>query len=30
MAIPEDPNQRWLLDFVSEPLICDRRFRMPN
>jgi putative transposase len=28
MAIPQEPNQRWSLDFVSDSLACGRRFRM--
>ena len=30
MAIPQEPNQRWSLDFVSDSLACGRRFRMLN
>ena len=30
MAIPQEPNQRWSLDFVSDALACGRRFRMLN
>jgi putative transposase len=30
MAIPQNPNQRWSLDFVSDSLACGRRFRMLN
>jgi len=30
MAIPQEPNQRWLLDFVSDWLACGRRFRLLN
>ncbi len=30
MAVPQDPNQRWSLDFVSDALACGRRFRMLN
>ncbi|MBN2973435.1 transposase [Roseomonas aeriglobus] len=30
MAIPQGPNQRWSLDFVSDALACGRRFRMLN
>lgn len=26
MAIPQEPNQRWSLDFVSDSLACGRRF----
>ena len=28
MALPDDPNQRWSLDFVSDSLVCGRRFRI--
>lgn len=28
MAIPQEPNQRWSLDFVSDSLSCGRRFRI--
>ena len=28
MAIPQGPNQRWSLDFVSDVLADDRRFRV--
>jgi len=28
MAIPQDPNQRWSLDFVSDTLSDGRRFRI--
>lgn len=28
MAIPQDPNQRWSLDFVSDVLSWGRRFRI--
>ena len=28
MAIPQGPNQRWSLDFVSDSLSCGRRFRI--
>ena len=28
MVLPDGPNQRWSLDFVSDCLICGRRFRM--
>ena len=28
MTIPQGPNQRWSLDFVSDSLACDRRFRI--
>jgi putative transposase len=27
MALPDGPNQRWSLDFVSDSLVCGRRFR---
>ena len=30
MAIPQGPNQRWSLDFVSGSLSCGRRFRILN
>jgi len=30
MAIPQGPNQRWSLDFVSDSLVCGRRFRVLN
>lgn len=30
MAIPQEPNQRWPLDFVSDSLSCGRRFRTLN
>jgi putative transposase len=30
MAIPQGPNQRWSLDFVSYSLSCGRRFRILN
>src|SRR6056297_1021463 len=30
MAIPQGPNQRWPLDFVSDSLSCGRRFRILN
>jgi putative transposase len=30
MAIPQEPNQRWSLDFVSDSLTCGRRFRLLN
>ena len=29
-AIPQGPNQRWSLDFVSDSLSCGRRFRILN
>lgn len=28
MALPDGPNQRWSLDFVSDSLVCGRRFRV--
>jgi putative transposase len=28
MAVPQDPNQRWSLDFVSDTLADGRRFRV--
>ena len=28
MAIPQGPNQRWSLDFVSDTLVDGRRFRV--
>ena len=28
MAVPQGPNQRWSLDFVSDALTCGRRFRI--
>lgn len=28
MPIPQDPNQRWSLDFVSDALVDGRRFRI--
>lgn len=30
IAIPQGPNQRWSLDFVSDSLSCGRRFRILN
>lgn len=30
MAVPQGPNQRWSLDFVSDSLTCGRRFRILN
>ncbi|KQU49570.1 hypothetical protein ASG67_10535 [Sphingomonas sp. Leaf339] len=30
MAIPQEANQRWSLDFVSDSLACGRRFRLLN
>jgi putative transposase len=28
MVLPDDPNQRWSLDFVSDALTDGRRFRI--
>src|SRR5947199_403650 len=28
MAVPQGPNQRWSLDFVSDQFGCGRRFRI--
>ena len=28
MTIPQGPNQRWSLDFVSDSFVCGRRFRI--
>ena len=28
MTLPQGPNQRWSLDFVSDTLVCSRRFRI--
>jgi putative transposase len=28
MALPQGPNQRWSLDFVSDALACSRKFRV--
>jgi hypothetical protein len=28
MAIPQGPNQRWSLDFMSDTLEVGRRFRV--
>lgn len=28
MTIPQEPGPRWSLDFVSDALICGRRFRI--
>lgn len=28
IALPDGPNQRWSLDFVSDSLFCGRRFRI--
>lgn len=28
LILPEGPSQRWSLDFVSDSLVCGRRFRM--
>ena len=30
IAIPQEPNQRWSLDFVSDSLACGRRIRVLN
>lgn len=30
MAIPQGPNQRWSLDFVSDSLTSSHRFRVLN
>ncbi len=30
LAIPQGPNQRWSLDFMSDALEDGRRFRVPN
>jgi putative transposase len=30
MVVPQGPNQRWSLDFVSDSLSCGRRFRILN
>jgi len=30
MTLPQDANQRWSLDFVSDALACGRRFRVLN
>ncbi|GIT89285.1 transposase [Roseobacter sp. OBYS 0001] len=30
MAVPQGPNQRWSLDFVSDSLSCGRRFHILN
>lgn len=30
MAVPQESNQRWSLDFVSDALACGRRFRVLN
>lgn len=30
MAIPQGPNQRWSLDFMSDALADGRRFRVLN
>jgi putative transposase len=29
MTMPKGPNQRWLLDFLSDTLTDSRRFRIP-
>jgi len=28
MAVPQEPNQRWGLDFVADQLVDGRRFRV--
>ena len=28
MTLPQRPNQRWSLNFVSDTLTCSRRFRI--
>jgi len=28
LLLPDGPNQRWSLDFVSDTLTCSRRFRI--
>jgi putative transposase len=28
IVLPDGPNQRWSLDFVSDTLTCSRRFRI--
>jgi putative transposase len=28
MALPQGPNQRWSLDFLSDAMIDSRRFRI--
>jgi putative transposase len=28
MTVPQRPNQRWSLDFVSDAFVCGRRFRI--
>lgn len=28
MVLPDGPNQRWSLDFVSATFACSRRFRI--
>ena len=28
MTMPQGPNQRWSLDFVSDAFACGRRFRI--
>lgn len=30
LAVPEQPNERWSMDFVSDQLACGRRFRVLN
>jgi putative transposase len=28
MTLPQGPNQRWSLDFVSDTLVCSRRIEL--
>jgi len=28
MTVPQEPNQRWSLDFVSDAFVCGRRLRI--
>ncbi len=28
MVLPQGPNQRWSLDFMSDAFACGRRFRI--
>ena len=28
MVLPDGPNERWSLGFVSDTLTCSRRFRI--
>lgn len=30
LAVPQRPNERWSMDFVSDQLACGRRFRVLN